>query len=95
MLHLANGDTLNRKLQAPDNVVARQCSADKAPGKIVDEVGIELAVRVHEGVKAGDRPAALGDNRDVARPGSSEGRQGPAQLFLDGDGWPLGAASAS
>ena len=46
MLHLANGDTLNRKLQAPDNVLARQCSADKAPGKIVDDAYLSALARM-------------------------------------------------
>ena len=46
VLHLANGDTLNRKLQAPDNVLARQCSADKAPGKIVDDAYLSALARM-------------------------------------------------
>ena len=36
-LHIANGDTLNQKLQAPDNVIARLLAAGAPDEKIVEE----------------------------------------------------------
>ncbi len=36
MLHLSNGDTLNRKLHAADNTIDRQMTAKKSPAEIVE-----------------------------------------------------------
>ncbi len=37
VLHIANGDTINKKLQAKDNVLAQQLKAEKSEAELVDE----------------------------------------------------------
>ena len=46
VLHLANGDTLNQKLRAADNDLARQCSAKKSAAQIVEDAYLAALARV-------------------------------------------------
>ena len=59
VLHIANGDTLNQKLAAKDNAVAKLLAANKADAQIIDEAYLTCLARhpprgAHEALRSSE-----------------------------------------
>jgi hypothetical protein len=61
VLHIVNGDTVNKKLAAKDNVIAKQLAAQEPPAEVVEEAYLSALSRPPSAMEKEKMVAALSD----------------------------------
>jgi hypothetical protein len=67
MLHIANGDTLNQKLMAKENVIAKQLVEKMPPEKMIEEAYLGTLSRYPTKTEKGSMLKVLGEMKDSER----------------------------